>query len=235
MESYRNKHSIEVIEVGKDQPAPDVEVWADFRLGKIMERLKEWARTHQTICGAVVVSVFLIGYFASIFLRRDPEADLMVAFVNEYANVGRGSAFYDGFIEKCGGEEKRILFDSGYFFDLSNENNFTNAYFQKLVAQIESETVDVIICEQGNLEGIARGGRLLDLHDERLEDALGAYEDRFYWVETAEGERVPVGIQLVQTSRVKELGYAEDVFFALSAESVHVDLALALLDYLVED
>ena len=198
------------------------------------ERIKEWIGAHQFVTGGSIVVLFLCGYLLSVVLRQPDDAWLTVSFINEYNNVGRGSVLYEDFMRLNAGEGRRIVFDSGYFFDLSDENDFTNRYYQKLVAYLEAGTTDVLICEEGNLRGIARGGRVLDLSDERVAEWLSAYQERLYYYDTEEDGRIPVGISLSGSSYSEALGYEGKVYLALNSRAKHLDAVKVFLDFLFE-
>ena len=130
-----------------------------------MERLKEWIEQHQILCGLIIVLFFLFIYFVSHFIDR-PKKDawLNVSFINEYNNVHEGSRLFKDTTEMKDAKDKLIVFDTNYFFDLSNDKDYANSYFQKLVAYIEAGTTDVIIGDESNINGISKGGRLLDFY-----------------------------------------------------------------------
>lgn len=196
------------------------------------ERIKEWIRTHQMLTGAVVVGVFLCGYFLSVWLGRPADAWLSVAFVNEYANVGEGSPLYEEFVRAEGLSDERVVFDAGYFFDLSNDRDFANQYFQKLVAYLEAGTVDAVICNEDNLNGIAQGGRVLDLRDARAAEIFEEYGSRLYYYDAEEG-RLPVGISLAGSPYEDALGYQDEVFLAVGSRGMHVERVELFLEFLL--
>ena len=197
------------------------------------ERVKEWIGNHQMLAGAVIVGIFLGVYFLSAWVRRPADAWLNAAFVNEYRNVGAGSEIYENFIQAADVADKRIVFDANYFFDLSNDRDFMNQYYQKLVAYLEAGTTDAVICTEDNLCGIAQGGRVLDLTDERASVIYGAYSDRLYYYEDEEAGRLPVGISLSGSPYEDALGYKEEAYLALSGKGTHVERVQEFLDFLL--
>lgn len=197
------------------------------------EQIKEWIQTHQMLTGAIVVGAFLCGYFLSIWLRRPADAWLSVAFVNEYANVGAGSPLYEDFVKADGFDDKRIVFDANYFFNLSNDKDFANQYFQKLVAYLEAGTVDAVVCTEENLSGIAQGGRVLDLRDEMTHGAFAEYEGRMYYYDSEEYGRLPVGISLAGSPYADALGYQDEVYLALSSKGTNLEQVERFLEFLL--
>ena len=123
--------------------------------------------------------------------------------------------------------------DAKYYFDLSNENDYTNTYFQKLVANIENAACDAMIGSEDNILGIARGGRVLDLRDERVKNVFLRCKDRLLWYETEENEKVPVAVSLAGSRKAEDLGYAKAPYFAFASNAGNMEMAEKLLWYLL--
>ena len=200
-----------------------------------LEHFREWVEAHQMLTGAIVVAVFLCVYLLSVRLRQPADAWLNVAFINEYRNVGSGSEIYEDFMSLEVPQGQRVVFDTDYFFDLSNDRDFANQYYQKLVAYLESGTTDAVVCTQDNLRGIAQGGRVLDLTDERASGIYSDYSDRLYYYEDDEAGRLPVGISLSGSPYEDELGYKEEIYLALSSRATHISQVEKLLNFLLSE
>ncbi len=126
-----------------------------------------------------------------------------------------------------------VLFDSAYFFDLGNGNDDINSYFQKLIAKLENGDVDVMIVSRDNLMGIAKGGRTLDLRDERAADLMERYpENILYYMDEDSGEAIPVGIDLSESSVLPGYSDEDHAAVALSSNLKHSLSAVELIHYL---
>jgi hypothetical protein len=102
------------------------------------------------------------------------------------------------------------------------------------VAYLEAKTTDAVICEAGNLEGLAQSGRLLDLSDERAAQIYTQYADRIVTTEY-EGEDVPVGIRITDSPALAKMnGYVDDCYLAISAYTERIEMVERFLAYLLD-
>lgn len=192
----------------------------------------------QTI--ALIVAVILAVYFVRLALRRNVPSWLNVAMINEYEDVSEDSSLYKGFVSYLGSpadlQGKKINFDARYFFDLSDSADFTNSYYQRLVALIENGETDVIIGSYDNIMGIAQGGRVMDLSDSSVRDLAGKYSDRTVSYTTEDGDTIPVAIRLFGSEVIdSDTDYdSDEVYFALSSNVQHIEAAMLFADYLLQ-
>lgn len=202
-----------------------------------------WDYYRIQIIAAVLILAACAGILPSALAKHE-DPDLTIAIVNNTMNVDQGTDFYDEFTSFADdrGVEGTWQFDSGYFFDLSEESDFTNSYYQKLVARIESGELDGMILDRANLEGIARGGRVLDLSDESVREVMNQYGDRAVWYTDENGEKIPVGIDVSDSpviSRCLDYETAEagggTAVFAFSAQPANLENAEIFLGYLLQD
>ncbi len=184
-----------------------------------------------------VVAVVLVIYFIVLFTRPNDHILLNVAFVNQYENVTEDSPLMDDFLSSEGNSltSEDLSFDAAYFFDLTNDGDYTNSYFQKLIAKAENGEVDVMVMGENNLLGIAQGGRTLDLRDEKAGDLLEEYPDRIiYYSDEETGEEIPVGIDVSDSQKL--YGYTEDdqVTVSLSSKTANAENAVTFIEYLLQ-
>ncbi len=180
-------------------------------------------------CLSAAVLLLLIHHL----LQPRQELLLSTAFVNEYENVTAGSPIMDNFLASSSLTVDDVLFDSAYFFDLGNGNDDINSYFQKLIAKLENGDVDVMIVSRDNLMGIAKGGRTLDLRDERAADLMERYpENILYYMDEDSGEAIPVGIDLSESSVLPGYSDEDHAAVALSSNLKHSLSAVELIHYL---
>ncbi|MCI9613871.1 MAG: hypothetical protein HFG93_01755 [Dorea sp.] len=197
-----------------------------------------WTYYKIPIVGAAVL-IFLAVYFIRAFLNRPEDALLHVTFVNCYDDVSENSDFYKDFLAYAELEDTgEVIFDSNVFFDLSKDSDYANTYFQKTVAYLEAGTTDALICQETNMRGMAKGGRVLSLKDVRAAEIYEKYKDRVVDYTTKEGEVVPVGIDISDSPRLKGMkSYKneEGCYLCVSAYIDNADQAAIFLDYLLSE
>ena len=185
---------------------------------------------------SISILIGLIGYFMSIFLRPVQETAGAVAFVNFYEDITENSSFYQTFMEQYKEMpiESTLIFDNHYFFNLEKEADYKNSYYQKLTAYLEAGTVDVVICEEENLMGIAKSGRFLDLSDERVEKIYREYQKQIVYL-SFEGEKIPIGIDVSDSPVLTGVnGYQKKCYLAISSNASHLEFVENFLQYLLK-
>lgn len=201
------------------------------KIGYIWDYYKFW------IIGAVVL-VGLIVYFTVVFVTREDKPALDIVLVNNYDDVSEDSKLAQGFVSYVGEENLpgKVEFDNNAFFNLEKNSDYKNSYYMKVVAYLEADTVQAVICQYDNLIGIAKGGRLADLSDERVGDIFEKYKDRIVYYENDEGENVPVGIDISDGYKAAGLTEYTDekAYVGLSAYAKDYELAEKFVDYMVE-
>lgn len=184
----------------------------------------------------ILVFIFLVIYFVHAFLNRPEDTLLHVTFVNCYDDVSESSDFHKNFLEYADFQERgEVYFDSNVFFDLSKDRDYANTYFQKTVAYLEAGTTDAVICQETNMKGLAKGGRVLNLKDERASGIYEKYRDRIVDYTTDEGEVVPVAIDISDSPRFEGMNsYKNDEnrYLCVSAYIDQTDQVEVFLDYL---
>lgn len=184
----------------------------------------------------ILVFIFLVIYFVHAFLSRPEDTLLHVTFVNCYDNVSEDSDFYKDFLEYADFQETgEVYFDSNVFFDLSKDRDYANTYFQKTVAYLEAGTTDAVICQETNMKGLAKGGRILNLKDERAGGICEKYKDRIVDYTTDEGEVIPVAVDISDSPCLEGLNSYENgekCYLCVSAYIDRADQVEVFLDYL---
>lgn len=184
---------------------------------------------------AIITLLGLLVYFGNIFLHPMPEEELHITFVNLYDDVSWNSEFTQNFVNTLSNapQERSIVFDAGNFFNLAKESDYRNTYFQKTVANLEGGVTDGIICQYDNLMGIARSGRLLNLSDKKAAGFTEKYKEQFVYYETADGEQIPVGIDVTESSAWTSMeGYPEKCYLGISYNAENMERLEEFLEYL---
>lgn len=201
------------------------------------EKAAEYIWTYYKIpIVSVIVLIFLAVYFIHAFLNRPGDTFLHVTFVNCYDDVSENSDFYQAFLEYAGSRKaEEVYFDANVFFDLSRESDYANSYFQKTVAYLEAGTTDAVVCQESNLAGLAKGGRILTLEDERAKPIYEKYKDRIVDYTTDEGETLPVGVDISDSRFIRDMNsYEESCYLCVSAYIGQTDHVEVFLDYLFQ-
>ena len=135
------------------------------KIGYIWDYYKFW------IIGAVVL-VGLVVYFTVVFATREDKPILDVVLVNNYDDISEDSKLAQGFVSYVGEENLpgRVTFDNNAFFNLANNSDYKNSYYMKVLAYLEADTAQAVMCQYDNLIGLAKSGRLADLSDEKVGD-----------------------------------------------------------------
>ena len=187
----------------------------------------------------ILVFIFLVIYFIHAFLNRPEDTILHVTFVNCYDDVSEKSDFHKEFLEYADFQETgEVIFDSNVFFDLSKDSDYANTYFQKTVAYLEAGTTDALVCQETNMKGMAKGGRILNLKDERASGIYDKYKDRIVNYTTEEGEVIPVAVDISDSPRFEGMSSYQDsegCYLCVSTYIDQADQAEVFLDYLLKE
>lgn len=201
------------------------------KIGYIWDYYKLW------IIGAVAL-VGLIVYFTVVFVTREDKPVLYVVLVNNYDDVSDDSKLAQGFVSYVGEENLpgKVAFDNNAFFNLANNSDYKNSYYMKVLAYLEADTAQVVMCQYDNLIGLAKSGRLADLSDEKICDICDKYKDRIVYYENDEGVKVPVGIDVSDGYKAAGLTEYTDgkAYVGLSAYAESYEYAEKFVDYMVE-
>jgi hypothetical protein len=204
----------------------------------------------------LITAAVLIAAFLAAFLMMPREETLLsVAWVNEYQDISDGSKLQNNFLsylKMAEGEkwqslmppdlsaqnkaaDEQLDFDSGYYFQLNSDKSYSNSYFVKLAARIESGRLDVMILNEGNLNGVALGGRVLDLNDDRAGDLASEYADRLVMYKDEDGKEIPIGLDITDSSEL--YGYSKEegrICLAFSSNMKHAALAQAFAEFMLD-
>ena len=201
------------------------------KIGYIWDYYKIW------IIGAVVL-VGLIVYFSVVFATREDKPVLDVVLVNNYDDVSDDSALAQGFVSYVGEENLpgKVAFDNNAFFNLANNSDYKNSYYMKVLAYLEADTAQAVICQYDNLIGIAKSGRFADLSDEKVGNLCEKYKDRIVYYENDEGTKVPVGIDISDGYRAAGLSEYTDgkAYIGISAYAENYEYVEKFVDYMVQ-
>ena len=201
------------------------------KIGYIWDYYKLW------IIGAVVL-VGLVVYFTVVFATREDKPILDVVLVNNSDDVSEDCRLTQGFVSYVGEENLpgRVTFDNNAFFNLANNSDYKNSYYMKVLAYLEADTAQAVLCQYDNLIGLAKSGRLADLSDEKVGDIYDKYKDRIIYYEDEEGKKIPVGIDVSEGYKAAGLTEYTDgkAYIGLSAYAADYGYVEKFVDYMVE-
>ena len=87
------------------------------------------------------------------------------------------------------------------------------------------------------MKGMAKGGRVLNLEDERSAGIYEKYKDRIEYYTTEEGEDIPVAVDISDSPRFKGMSSyqnSEGCYLCVSAYIDQADQVEVFLDYLLK-
>ncbi|MGM9616264.1 hypothetical protein [Butyricicoccus sp.] len=189
-----------------------------------------------------LVSLVLVsGYLLDNYKNANKEINIYVAFVNTFADIGEGSAFWKGYAEENGIDTNsiNITFDTNNYFDMTQNNVTGNHYYEKLVVVADSEMLDAVVLEPENLAALGSGGRLIDLRDKRTDELMHKYADRIITTEYTDENgtvcEIPVGIDISDSILVTKEAAYDRCALGISANTQHVEAVEAFLSYILEE
>lgn len=158
-------------------------------------------------------------------------------FSNTYAQLGQGSAFYNGFVEAAGYDLTTgvVEIDSANYCKPSGRVTGNN-YYEKLISMLDAGVDDVWVAQAEDIVAVGEAGRLLDLNSD-MAAPLQKYADRFVYCtpldESYSADPVPVGIDLSGTALVGEYSaYPGGAVLGVNAYTRRFDQVPVFLDYL---
>ncbi|MBQ9251550.1 MAG: hypothetical protein IJ188_02800 [Clostridia bacterium] len=162
-------------------------------------------------------------------------------FSNTYAQLGKGSDFYEGFVARAGYDLTQgvVELDCASYCKPSSPANVGNTYYDKLISMLDGGVDDVWVAEAEDLIVVGAGGRLMDLSTAQAAALREKYQDRFIYCtplrEDYSTEPVPIGIDLAGTALTGEYcAYPEGAALGINAYTSRLDQVEIFLDYLFE-
>lgn len=106
----------------------------------------------------------------------------------------------------------------------------------KVLAYLEADTAQAVLCQYDNLIGLAKSGRLADLSDDKVGDIYDKYKDRIIYYEDEDGKKIPVGIDVSEGYKAAGLTEYTDgkAYIGLSAYAADYGYVEKFVDYMVE-
>ena len=159
---------------------------------------------------------------------------------NTYAQLGEGSDFYNGFVEKAGYDLTKGVVELDCANYCKPSGRVTgNSYYEKLISMLDGGVDDIWIAGPEDIAAIGAAGRLMDLDSEQAAPLRERYGDRFVYVkplrEDYSDQPVPVGIDLSGTALVGEYKpWPEGAALGVNAYTKRFDQVLVFLDYIFE-
>ena len=163
-------------------------------------------------------------------------------FSNTYAQLGTGSDFYNGFVEKAEYDlTKGVLEIDCTNYCKPSGRAMGNAYYEKLISMLDSGVDDIWVAESEDVIAVGEAGRLMDLTRGENAQALARYADRFVYCtpldEEYSTEPVAIGIDLSGTvlSQGTYSPYPNGAVLGINAYTKRFDQVLLFLAYLIPE
>lgn len=191
---------------------------------------------------AIVVAVFVICYMAVLWRTSLRENWFYVCYGNvpATAQVGDDSDLYQEFAQYAGYDlsQKNLIFDDNCYCKPS-ETPYSNNYYDKLIALLESGVLDALVMESQELEALGTTGRLMDLQGEYY-TIDPRWEDRLIYCDNTDEsygkDRVPIAVDLTGSVLTGEGSpYPDGCAVALNAYGSHSDQFDVFLTFLLEE
>jgi hypothetical protein len=187
----------------------------------------------------IAFAVGFIGYAIWNYVTVPGNIHFYGIFSNTYAQLGKGSDFYNGFVEAAGYDLKTgvVEIDCANYCKPSSSRVIGNNYYEKLISMMDGGVDDVWIAPAEDVIAIGEAGRLLDLNSDAAAPIRERYADRFVYCtpldESYSREPVPIGIDLAGTVLVGEYkAWPEGAVLGVNAATKRLDQVPVFLNYL---
>ena len=197
-----------------------------------------WQYYRLWIIGIGFVLGFII-YAAWNYFTVPGDIHFYGIFSNTYAQLGKGSDFYNGFVEAAGYDLSKgvVEIDCANYCKPSSSRVIGNNYYEKLISMMDGGVDDVWIAPAEDVIAVGEAGRLLDLNSDAAAPIREKYADRLVYCtpldESYSREPVPIGIDLAGTALVGEYkAWPEGAVLGISAATKRLDQVPVFLNYL---
>lgn len=130
---------------------------------------------------------------------------------------------------------KRVEIEANYTLRYDDSSLSDAQTLQVLAALFGIGDLDVFVADEPVFASYAAQGAFVDLALFVQPEVLRQYEDRLYYCQNAEGERVLGGIWLRPGSALHEAGYyAGDVLMGVAANAQNLDSAVLMMQQLLQ-
>lgn len=186
----------------------------------------------------IAFAVGFVGYAVWNYVTVPGDIHFYGILSNTYAQLGKGSDFYNGFVEAAGYDLKTgvVEIDCANYCKPSGRV-IGNNYYEKLISMLDGGVDDVWIAGAEDVIAIGEAGRLMDLNGDAMASIREKYADRFIYCtpldESYSDQPVPIGIDLAGTALTGEYSaYPEGAALAVNASTQRPEQVLVFLDYL---
>ena len=186
----------------------------------------------------IAFAVGFVGYAVWNYVTVPGDILFYGILSNTYAQLGKDSDFYNGFVEAAGYDLKTgvVEIDCANYCKPSGRV-IGNNYYEKLISMLDGGVDDVWIAGAEDVIAIGETGRLMDLNGDAMASVREKYADRFIYCtpldESYSDQPVPIGIDLAGTALTGEYSaYPEGAALAVNASTQRPEQVLVFLDYL---
>ena len=186
-----------------------------------------------------IVAFLFLTIFLTIRIATNIEGYwLNGVFANTMADAGTGSSLWEDFTDYADLDlkEKKLEFNAESYFDYLKNQAKGNNYYNAFVALTDAGVLDFVTMEPESLSALAQSGRLADLRLDRFRAIYTRWGDRLVYFESAEGDRIPVGIDLSDSLLVTKYRlYPTGCALGVCAHSENLDTVALFLQFVLEE
>lgn len=161
--------------------------------------------------------------FYAAFLNSFEETD-NAAFMNEFSNkIGIDTGKYTTYVDTS----MAITTDSG---------TTSSASVQKFIAFNSTNIIDVIVGTEDIFLYYAKDMAFHNLESVLSKEQLAKYQDALLYVEDENGNRIPAGVRIENSTILNKYGYypEETIYYGVMSTSDNLEYSAAFLDFLLE-
>ena len=189
-----------------------------------------------TTLGVIVICAFVFS-LAYTMITAPRDTAFGAFFFNDTGDFS-DTQLIDHFVAYRGIDtsKQNAYIDSGmiYSADFSDFDAF--AQLEKAMAAITANDVDVIVGDTETIDYFAKCDCLGDITSVLPDDLLETHKDRLYYAETGSGDKIPVGIDVSDASKLNEHSYyvdKEPVFsFVINSDQIENGIAFLRFIYM---
>ncbi len=239
----------------KDGLISEKEKFRQLKGAKKVQYLWDYYKLHFVVAGVIL---YILGYTVYGHFTQKNQV-LYAAFINVAPSATLTETLSDGFLTAQGMElnKNEFYLYSGLYLTTDEENpyhEYTYASRIKLIAAIDSETLDIALMDQEAFDAFSQNGYLCNMEEflsgadpelyRKCEEMLrknivilednaeeAALDDSVEY--TAETEEYPMALEITQAALLEEAGFTEPVYLGIIKNTPRKETAAEYIRYLL--
>lgn len=240
----------------KDGLTSEKEKFRQLKGTKKIQYLWDYYKLHFVVAGVIL---YILGYTAYGHFTQKEQV-LYAAFINVAPSEALTETLSNGFLTAQGMDlnKKEFYLYSGLYLTTDEENpyhEYTYASRIKLIAAMDSETLDIALMDQEAFDAFSQNGYLYNMETflseadpelyreckEMLRDNIEILEDNAEEAAlddsveyAAETEEYPMALEVTQTALLKDAGFTEPVYLGIIKNMPREEAAAEYVRYLLD-